>query len=546
MERSRKIRRQLRKAFDTEDIGLLARMGSGPATGVLLSGVEQFLDQVDAAYAQGDDKLRLAVRNLQLSSGELTEANRKLESLNAAMHTMLEGLGQGLLMFGRDGRCFDTYSRACLTLFGAPPAGRPIADVLDLPADTWPQFQAVIDLAYRDGCAMPFDDIMAMAPRRIGRAGDPHLEISYRPIRDHAGQLVSILVIATDRTAEEEAAREFRRNQEKVRRILAIARDRDDFLRLTAEIRSSLLDRLAGPPPDAADLADLRRTLHTLKGSAMSFHLEDLGEALAALETSIRQVASPCVPALFRLHLDSIEAALSRTMDEARPVFANTSGDPGGNRVIPADALRSFHGRLCEQTPALAREFEGLFMSQHIHDVLKPLRTSLLALAERAGKVIDSVTIEGEDFPIPSEGFDRLCRSLVNIARNIVDHAIEPPELRSRSGKPPGAGIRVETRLVTLDGASWCRIAIEDDGAGLDLAALRGRAGVPVELSDDEVAQCVFTDGLSTASSDLLFSGVGLGMGAVRAEAEKLGGTATISSRPGWGTTTVITVPLGR
>ena len=69
---------------------------------------------------------------------------------------------------------------------------------------------------------------------------------------------------------------------------------------------------------------------------------------------------------------------------------------------------------------------------------------------------------------------------------------------------------------------------------------------MPVGLSDDEVAQCVFTDGLSTASSDLLFSGVGLGMGAVRAEAEKLGGTATISSRPGWGTTTVITVPLGR
>jgi hypothetical protein len=85
MERSRKLRRQLRKAFDTEDIGLLARMGSGPATGVLLSGVEQFLDQVDAAYAQGDDKLKLAARNLQLSSDELTEANRELETLRALL-----------------------------------------------------------------------------------------------------------------------------------------------------------------------------------------------------------------------------------------------------------------------------------------------------------------------------------------------------------------------------------------------------------------------------------------------------------------------------
>src|SRR3954452_19146646 len=115
----------LTRCFDTEDIGLLARMGSGPATGVLLSGVEQFLDQVDAAYAQGDDKLKLAARNLQLSSDELTEANRELETLNAAMNTMLEGLGQGLLMFSRDGRCFDPVpAHASLCSARRRPAGR--------------------------------------------------------------------------------------------------------------------------------------------------------------------------------------------------------------------------------------------------------------------------------------------------------------------------------------------------------------------------------------------------------------------------------------
>ena len=173
MARSRKIRRQLRKAFDTEDIGLLTRMGSGPATGVLLSGLEHFLDQVDAAYAQSDEKLKLAARNLQISSDELTEANRELEALNAAMHTMLGGLGQGLMMFGRDGLCVETYSSACLTLFGEPPVGRPIAEVLGLEASARSRFQAAIDLAYSDDCTMPFDEIMAMAmaPRRIEQAG---------------------------------------------------------------------------------------------------------------------------------------------------------------------------------------------------------------------------------------------------------------------------------------------------------------------------------------------------------------------------------------
>ena len=198
MERSRKIRRQLRKAFDTEDIGLLLRMGNGPVTGVLLSGLEHFIDQVDASYARSDEKLKLAARSLQICSDELTEANRELEALNAAMRTMLGGLGQGLLMFGRDGLCSDMYSSACLTLFGEPPAGRPIAEVLGIEASARSRFQTAVDLAYSDGCTMPFDDIMAMAaPRRIEQAGDRIIDVSYRPIRDFDDRLVSILVILT-------------------------------------------------------------------------------------------------------------------------------------------------------------------------------------------------------------------------------------------------------------------------------------------------------------------------------------------------------------
>src|SRR4051812_22920993 len=197
MARSRKIRRQLRKAFDTEDIELLTRMGSGPAMGVLLSGLDIFLDLVDAAYEQDEEKLKLAARNLQISSDELTEANRELEALNAAMHTMLGGLGQGLMMFGQDGLCLDTCSSACLSLFGEPPAGRPIAEVLGLEGDARRLFQALIGLAYRDGCLMSFDEIMAKAPRRIARAGAPDVEVSYRPILDPGDRLILILVIAT-------------------------------------------------------------------------------------------------------------------------------------------------------------------------------------------------------------------------------------------------------------------------------------------------------------------------------------------------------------
>ena len=200
MARSRKIRRQLRKAFDTEDIGLLSRVGGSAATDVLLSGFEHFLDQVDAAYAQSDEKLKVAARNLQISSDELTEANHELEALNAAMRGMLGALGQGLMLFGRDGICGETCSSACLTLFGASPAGRPVSDVLGLDDDARSLLQAAVDQVFGDGAAMTFDDIMATVPHRQARGDGRVIDVSFRPIRDSRDRLASILVIATART----------------------------------------------------------------------------------------------------------------------------------------------------------------------------------------------------------------------------------------------------------------------------------------------------------------------------------------------------------
>ena len=187
MTRSRKIKRQLRRAFDTEDVGLLKRLGSNHAADVLLTGFDHFLDQVEASYAQSDEKLKLAARNLQISTDELTEANRELESLNAAMRSILGGLGQALISFGPDGVCGETYSSACLTLLGASPAG--------LPEDARPQFQAAVDLAF--GGAATFDEVMAAVPPCVTQPDGRMVGVSYRPIRDHAGRLMSILAIAT-------------------------------------------------------------------------------------------------------------------------------------------------------------------------------------------------------------------------------------------------------------------------------------------------------------------------------------------------------------
>jgi two-component system chemotaxis sensor kinase CheA len=85
-------------------------------------------------------------------------------------------------------------------------------------------------------------------------------------------------------------------------------------------------------------------------------------------------------------------------------------------------------------------------------------------------------------------------------------------------------------------------IEVEDDGAGIDFAALergakeRGIAARGIDL--------LFCDGLSTAAEVTDVSGRGVGMGAARAACESLGGTVFVETKRGRGSKFRFAVPM--
>jgi two-component system chemotaxis sensor kinase CheA len=92
---------------------------------------------------------------------------------------------------------------------------------------------------------------------------------------------------------------------------------------------------------------------------------------------------------------------------------------------------------------------------------------------------------------------------------------------------------------------------VEDDGRGLDIAAIRAAAvargltpTTPTVIGIAEAAQILFRGGVSTSPSVSEFSGRGVGLDIVRAAAQRLKGTAALHSDPGQGTTVEISVPL--
>jgi len=215
MMRSRKIIRQFTKFLGGENSEkqvlelntLLAEKSPVLADvyGPILSSFPTFVDSIEAVYQQYEERVKMALRNLELSSGELNEANFRLEDLNIAINAMLDSLGQGLLFFDKAGVCSDVFSKACLTLLETNPAGKNICDILRLEPDNRNVFLELLNIIFLRKSQLSFDEVMALAPRSYGHSQGLYVTLGYKPVYNGDGELAKIVLIATDKTGEQTA-----------------------------------------------------------------------------------------------------------------------------------------------------------------------------------------------------------------------------------------------------------------------------------------------------------------------------------------------------
>lgn len=158
------------------------------------------------------------------------------------------------------------------------------------------------------------------------------------------------------------------------------------------------------------------------------------------------------------------------------------------------------------------------------------------------------LVMEGREIELDRSILDEIAEALVHLLRNSADHGIEGPEERRRRGKAATGTIRLEARR----DKNHVVISVEDDGGGINTARVREAAvrkgllsqEAAQNLSDEEAVALIFAPGFSTASQVTKLSGRGVGVDAVRARAESLGGSLRVENYPGHGTRFRIRLPL--
>lgn len=210
--------------------------------------------------------------------------------------------------------------------------------------------------------------------------------------------------------------------------------------------------------------------------------------------------------------------------------------------------LDNFH-KATRQLQKLTDELQDIVMSMRmvpLSGVFLKMQRILRDTAKKLDKKAEMVTI-GDETEVDKTVSDIIADPLMHMVRNAIDHAIELPHERIAAGKP-------EMGTVTLsanNAGGEIVITVADDGKGLNTEVILNKARrnniltkPESDYSEKEIFQLIMLPGFSTNENVTEFSGRGVGMDVVARNIELLGGTITVDSKYGVGTTFTIKIPL--
>ena len=356
------------------------------------------------------------------------------------------------------------------------------------------------------------------------------------------------------------------------------AATRTAMVRDLAELRrrvAAALGEAPAPRPETVTASAPRPETVTASAHA------DAAPAIPAVSAHPQETAPPDPPATSTYHIDSVrvdtrrldalliqsaELAVSQTRMAARleemdslMELLEAAVRTYGEAALPAWLsrletalvhLRDDHAQDCTRLENLGNA---------IQDGVRRMRLLPLAnlfrlfprlvhdLAEAQGKAVELV-MDGEDTKADKRILEEMKDVLMHMLRNAVDHGIESPDERRRTGKRETGRLRVAAR----QHAGHISIEISDDGRGLDETALRQAAlsrglvtpEVLASMAPGQVHDLIFAPGLSTTTFVTDVSGRGVGMDVVRTNVARLKGSIELESHPGQGTRFHLRLPV--
>lgn len=474
--------------------------------------------------------------------------------LKQQVHDLLDNAGQGFLSFDENLKCQSSYSEECKRIFNIKDIeGLDISNLLF--SKNLSNKELFIDGISR-ACNAEDDYIKEMFLSLLPKeeiVENKSIKIEYKNLKKNR-----YMVILSDITNAKNLKSKLSDQYQIQKMIVAVASDKNDFIELKDDFERfiSNISNLS----DATSftiIRDILRELHTFKGIFAQKEMLHITTYILEVEKKIRNLcADENIISIL------IKADLQNIFQKDLAIIKSTLGDDfltsAKSINVDIDSIDDIESNLLSFNKTLSTNEQKklndiLTKVQKLkHESLKHMLTPFISHVKQLSSILEKeiypLEIKGDENIKIDSRFKPFIKSLVHIFNNSADHGIEDIETRISLGKDEVGSIKCSFEIIS----NMLIIQISDDGAGIDtkelsLSAIEKALITKEEIelmSQEDKCKLIFKDKLSTKEDISMVSGVGIGMGVIKDNLEKLNAKCSIKNNLGSGISFTFYIPL--
>lgn len=505
------------------------------------------------------NELKTAKDNLAKFSEDL---EKKVFEKTESIQNLLDNAGQGFLTFGIDLIVDKEYSFECCKIFNQKIQDKNISELI-FPENLELQ-ELIKNITYQallEKEDSKIETYLSLLPNAV-TINNKHIQIEYKTItKSLNNDANAIMLILTDITEKLMLQAQMEEEKNVLKMIVNVVTNYSDFIECVKDYDNFCNKRMFEIINTAYCIEDIvvkiYRSIHTFKGSFGQFGLNSITANLHRYEFDLSELMKNAN----NMSLDDLVMFLSKYslyewIDEDLGILKNSLGDSffKNNEVVEIDKkklLEMENKMLSFLSPlncSLLIPDMRKFRYKPFAELLKSYTNYVFGLSDRFCKQVNPLVIEGGNFFVDPGEYNQFTKSLGHVFRDIMEYGIEPWDERLKSGKSEFGNIKCTAELVD----NTIKLSITDDGYGIDIdlikkIALEKGYFTMKDISDKtdvEVISLIFCDGFSTNCEISDLSGRGMGLSAVKAEVDNLGGSIEVYTSQGLGTTFTFLIPF--
>lgn len=246
---------------------------------------------------------------------------------------------------------------------------------------------------------------------------------------------------------------------------------------------------------------------------------------------------------------DPLELDQFSTLQQLSRSLSESVSDLLNLQEMLEESARNSEQLLQRQSRVSTELQEGLMKTRMVPfgSIASRLRRLVRGAAKETDKKANlQMRVVGTSDELDRNVLEHITAPLEHMMRNAVVHGIESPADRKSAGKTADG----EITITVESEATEFVIRIADDGAGINLDAIRERAidrgllAADAEPSREQLYEFMMDSGFSTSSKVTKLAGRGVGMDVVSSDIKQIGGSLEIDSERGQGTQFTIRIPF--